>query len=107
MRPRLAAENRILRLLDIAEMPEPADGERVELVRASVTDLAAMERACEGVDAVIHLGGHSLERPWADIVDVNINGTYHVFEAARRQGVPRVVFASSNHAVGFVPRSAG
>ncbi|MGO1054326.1 NAD-dependent epimerase/dehydratase family protein [Crossiella sp. CA198] len=107
MRPRLARDGRILRLLDIAELPPAGAGEAVELVTASVTDMAAMEAACAGVSAVIHLGGHSLEREWADILDVNINGTYTVFEAARRQGVPRVVFASSNHAVGFAPRADG
>ncbi|GGP40514.1 NAD-dependent epimerase/dehydratase family protein [Saccharothrix coeruleofusca] len=107
MRPRLAAPDRVLRLLDIAEMPPAAPGERVELVTASVTDQAAMEAACEGVDAVIHLGGHSLERPWAQILDVNIDGTHTVLEAARRRGVGRVVLASSNHAVGFHPRSRG
>jgi uronate dehydrogenase len=107
MRTRLARPDRILRLLDIAELPEPADGEQVERMRASVTDMAAMEEACSDVDAVIHLGGHSREQPWQDILDVNINGTYTVLEAARRQGVPRLVFASSNHAVGFHPMSAG
>lgn len=104
LRPRLAAPDRVLRLLDVAEVP-PGDG--VEVLRASITDLAAMEAACEGVSAVIHLGGHSLERPWPDVLDVNINGTYSVLEAARRQGVPRVVLASSNHAVGFHPRAGG
>ncbi|AHI00232.1 NAD(P)-dependent oxidoreductase [Kutzneria viridogrisea] len=104
MRPRLAAPGRTLRLLDIAELPPAGDGEQVELVRASVTDQAAMQAACTGVDAVIHLGGHSLEQPWEQILDVNINGTHTVLEAARRAGVPRVVLASSNHAVGFEPR---
>jgi hypothetical protein len=98
MRPRLARPGRTLRLLDIAPLT-PGEGE--EAVTASVTDLAAVEAACAGVDAVIHLGGISLEAAWADILDVNINGTYTVFEAARRAGVPRVIFASSNHAVGF------
>jgi uronate dehydrogenase len=107
MRSRLAAHGRVLRLLDIGEMPPAADGEAVELVRASVTDQAAMEAACEGVDAVIHLGGHSLERPWEQILDVNINGTHTVLEAARRQGVRRVVLASSNHAVGYYERASG
>ncbi|TQM80218.1 NAD-dependent epimerase/dehydratase family protein [Saccharothrix saharensis] len=107
MRTRLAAPDRTLRLLDIAPLPAAADGERVELVTASVTDQAAMEEACAGVDAVIHLGGHSLERPWAEILDVNINGTHVVLEAARRAGVSRVVLASSNHAVGYYERADG
>lgn len=107
MRTRLAADGRTLRLLDIAGLPAPGDGERVEVVQASVTDTDAMERACAGADAVIHLGGHSLEQVWSEILDVNINGTYVVLEAARRQGVKRVVLASSNHAVGYVPKAAG
>jgi nucleoside-diphosphate-sugar epimerase len=65
-----------------------------------------MTRACAGVDAGIHLAGQRDEAPWERILDLNINGTCVVLDAARRAGVPRVVFASSNHAVGFVPRSA-
>ncbi|GAA0244262.1 NAD(P)-dependent oxidoreductase [Saccharothrix mutabilis subsp. mutabilis] len=107
MRTRLAAPGRVLRLLDIGEQPPAADGEAVEVVRASVTDQAAMDAACEGVDAVIHLGGHSLEQPWAQILEVNVNGTHVVLEAARRNGVRRVVLASSNHAVGFYERASG
>jgi uronate dehydrogenase len=80
-----------LRLLDV----EPAG------IRASVTDLDAMVEACTGMDALVHLGGISGEDTWVRIRDTNIDGTYCAFEAARRAGVRRVVFASSNHAVGF------
>ena len=102
LRPRLARPDRTLRLLDIAEL---AAGPGEEQLRASVTDLAAMTAACQGADAVIHLGGIPTEAPWDRILEVNIQGTYVVFEAARRAGVPRVIFASSNHAVGFTPRA--
>jgi nucleoside-diphosphate-sugar epimerase len=98
LRPRLARPGRTLRLLDLAEIT-PGEGE--EFVHGSVTDPDAMIEACQGADAVIHLGGISGEAPWDRILDVNIHGTYTVFEAARRARVPRVVFASSNHAVGF------
>src|ERR1700733_10883045 len=105
LRPRLARPGRVLRLLDVVPLPGgPGAGE--EAITASVTDLAAMTAACADADAIIHLGGISTEDAWAPILDVNINGTYTVFEAARRAGVPRVVFASSNHAVGFTPRDA-
>jgi NAD(P)-dependent dehydrogenase (short-subunit alcohol dehydrogenase family) len=107
LRPRLARPGRTLRLLDTAPLPPAAPGEDAETIRASVTDLAALEAACEGASAVIHLGGHSREADWPAILDTNINGTWTVFEAARRAGVPRVVFASSNHAVGFHPREDG
>jgi nucleoside-diphosphate-sugar epimerase len=98
LRPRLAKQGRTLRLLDL---PEITQGEGEEAIQGSITDPDAMIEACQGVDAVIHLGGISGEAPWERILDVNINGTYTVFEAARRAEVPRVVFASSNHAVGF------
>jgi uronate dehydrogenase len=103
LRDRLARPDRVLRLVDTAPL-EPAPGE--EAIQASVTDLTAMTAACAGAQAVIHLGGISGEAPWEQIADVNINGTYVVFEAARREQVSRVIFASSNHAVGFAPRDS-
>jgi hypothetical protein len=65
-----------------------------------------MTAACAGADAVIHLAGIAAEASWPRILEANINGSYVAFEAARRAGTPRVIFASSNHAVGFTPRSA-
>ena len=58
----------------------------------------------EGADAVLHFGGHSVEGPWETILQANIAGCYTLFEAAWQAGVKRIVFASSNHAVGFYPR---
>lgn len=69
-------------------------------------DSAALERALDGVEAVVHLAAISSEAPFAEILAANIDGTYRLFEAARRCGVRRVVYASSNHAVGFTPRTA-
>jgi uronate dehydrogenase len=98
MRPRLARPGRTLRLLDIEPL-EAGPGE--EAIQGSVTDLAEFTEAARGADAIIHLGGKSGEAPWEQILQINIDGTYKAFEAARRAGVPRVIFASSNHAVGF------
>ena len=105
LRPRLARPGRTLRLLDMRAARRPA-GPGEEVVVASATDMAAMTKACAGADAVIHLAGIAGEAPWERILETNIQGTYTAFEAARRAGVPRVIFASSNHAVGFTPRSA-
>jgi uronate dehydrogenase len=101
MRPRLARPDRVLRLLDVQPIAPAAPGEQVEIVTGSVTDPEVMAAACRDVDALIHLGGISREDSWERILDVNIDGTHTVLEAARRAGVPRVVLASSNHAVGF------
>jgi len=106
LRPRLARPGRTLRLLDTAPLPAGPAGPGEESVTASVADLDAMTAACTGVDAVIHLAAISGEAAWERILAVNIEGTYAAFEAARRAGVPRVVYASSNHAAGFTPRSA-
>ena len=87
------------------DTPPPDTAPDEERVTASVTDLDAMTAACAGVDAVIHLAAIADEAPWERIAAVNIEGTYVAFEAARRAGVRRVIYASSNHAVGFAPRS--
>jgi NAD(P)-dependent dehydrogenase (short-subunit alcohol dehydrogenase family) len=104
LRRSLRQPDRHLRLLDIAVQGTAEADEDVELIVASCTDEVAMLKACEGVDVVLHLGGLSTGGyAWEEYLDVNVNGTFNVFEAARRCGVPRVVFASSNHAVGFLP----
>ncbi|WP_040808019.1 NAD-dependent epimerase/dehydratase family protein [Nocardia concava] len=101
MRPRLARPDRVLRLLDLAPLDPPAPGERVETVTGSLTDPDVMAAACADVDAIIHLGGISREDDWSRILEVNIDGTHTVLEAARAAGVRKVVLASSNHAVGY------
>jgi uronate dehydrogenase len=101
IRPLLRAAYPSLRLSDIADL-EPQAGE--EFVKADLADLAAMERLCAGVDGVIHLGASSVEDRWEPILANNLIGAYHLFEAARRQGVQRVVFATTNHVVGFYRR---
>src|SRR5215813_10759627 len=91
--------------LRLSDIKEPADlGPDEEFVPAELARIEDVERAVDGVDGVIHLGGFSVEGPWETILQANIIGCYNLFEAARRKGVKRVVFASSNHAVGFYPR---
>jgi uronate dehydrogenase len=68
-----------------------------------VTNPAHLDAALHGVDAIVHLAGQPTEAPWPVIRDANIEGTVQLFEAARRHGVGRVVYASSNHAAGFTP----
>lgn len=77
------------------------DAGQVPTLVADVGDLAAIRPAFDGMDAVVHLASlPSVQTPWAEIRDVNIEGTYNAFEAARQAGVPAVVFASSNHTIG-------
>ena len=90
-----------LRLVDLKPLGEPAtEGE--EFVQADVSDLAAMEQAAQDVQAVIHLAGNpSTSGTWDEMRGPNIEGTYCVYEAARRAGATKVILASSNHVMGF------
>lgn len=102
LRDGLPARGWSLRCSDVADLGSAGADE--ELRPADLTDLGAVLDVVRGVDAVVHLGGQSGEAAYDEIRRVNIDGTYHVLEAARRHGVRRVVIASSNHAVGFTPR---
>jgi uronate dehydrogenase len=75
-----------------------------QFVRADVSKMADCLRITRGVDAIVHLGGYSVEGPWAGILSANIIGCYNVFEAARQNGVKRIIFPTSNHAMGFYRR---
>jgi uronate dehydrogenase len=102
LRPLLTAVYPDLVLSDLKQPPNLAPNET--FVAADLTRMDEVERACDSVDGIIHLGGFAVEGPWDAILQANIIGCYHLFEAARRKGVKRVVFASSNHAIGFYPR---
>lgn len=91
--------------LVLSDIRTPADLAANETFKpADLADLAQVEAICEGIDGILHFGGHAIEGTWEQILQANIIGCYNLFEAARRQGVQRVVFASSNHAIGFYPR---
>lgn len=96
MRKLLPAYGYELRLFDVAPIPDAPDA-----IAADLADRAAVREAVRGVDAVIHLAGISLESSFEKILHANIEGTYHLYEAAREEGVGRIVFASSNHAIGY------
>ncbi|MDX3615209.1 NAD-dependent epimerase/dehydratase family protein [Streptomyces europaeiscabiei] len=102
MRDLLPAHGYELRLMDLL----PVEG-APDAITADLADKDALREAVRGVDAIIHLAGISLEASFEKILRANIEGTYNLYEAARAEGVPRIVFASSNHAVGFTPRPIG
>ncbi|MGY3683539.1 NAD-dependent epimerase/dehydratase family protein [Streptomyces sp. TE33382] len=98
MRGLLPAYGYGLRLFDVA----PVEGEP-DAITADLGDREALRAAVRGTDAVIHLAGISLEASFDRILRANIEGTYNLYEAAREEGVRRVVFASSNHVIGYTP----
>ncbi len=76
-----------------------------EVVVGDLADLDRLTEAAQGVDVIVHLGGVADEASYEAIRTANIDGTFNVYEAARRAGVRRVIYASSNHIVGFHPAS--
>ncbi len=92
----------VLRVSDLRTLKKINKEE--QFVRADISKMSDALRITKGVDAVIHLGGYSVEGPWEGILNANIIGCYNVFEAARRNGVKRILFPTSNHATGFYRR---
>ncbi|WP_397449967.1 NAD-dependent epimerase/dehydratase family protein [Pseudomonas sp. NA-150] len=103
LRKRLKPFTRVLRLSDIADIA-PALDESEEIYYCDLADKKAVDELVQGVDAILHFGGVSTERSFEDILGANICGVFHIYEAARRHGVKRVIFASSNHVIGFYPQ---
>lgn len=99
LRPLLAPMAKTLRLSDIVAIGDA--GPEDEVVLADLTDPVAVDAMVEGADAIVHLGGVAVEASWAKIRPANIDGVYNLYEAARRHGNPRIIFASSNHAIGY------
>jgi len=88
----------------LSDVKEPDDLKGPHFRKADLASLEETAAAVAGVDGIVHLGGYSVEGPWDSILSANIIGCYNLFEAARIAGVKRIIFASSNHAVGFHPR---
>jgi len=101
LRRELAAKYRIV-ASDLRALKEKFTGQTFK--RADISKMSDALRITRDVDAVVHLGGYSVEGPWAEILNANIVGCYNVFEAARRNGVKRILFPTSNHAVGYYRR---
>ncbi len=107
LRDRLKANCDMLRLSDRQEACSklgPAQDHEV-IVPADLADAVQVDRAVQGCQAIVHMGGMSVEGPFEPILQANILGVYNLYEAARNHRVKRVVFASSNHVTGFYKQS--
>ncbi len=105
LRTGLAPLATTIRLTDRADMGEANANE--EIAPCELGDFDAVMKVVEGCDAVVHFGAAPVERPWAEVLESSIKGGYNVYEAARRHGIKRIVYASSIHAVGYVRREEG
>lgn len=99
LRGPLKANCATLRLSDRVDLGPAGPGEEVML--ADLADADAVQAMLVGVDAVVHMGGIPVEGPFGPILQANIIGVYNLYEAARRSGTRRIVFASSNHVTGY------
>jgi nucleoside-diphosphate-sugar epimerase len=78
-----------------------------EVVQADITDFDSLLKAMEGIEAVVHLAADARdEAPWDSILNLNLIGTYNIFESAHRCGIKKIVYASSNHACGFAVKES-
>ncbi|MBT5413191.1 MAG: NAD(P)-dependent oxidoreductase [Rhodospirillaceae bacterium] len=94
-----------IRLTDRKEISAASGNE--EIMQCDLGDFDAVMKVVEGCDAVVHFGAAPVERPWADVLNSSIIGGYNVYEAVRRHGIKRIVYASSIHAVGYCRREEG
>ena len=92
----------VLRLSHRRPFGDAQPGE--EIVLANLDNYDEVDAAMEGVDAVIHLGGKAEEGTWDVVLKSNVMGAFNTFEAARRHGVKRFIFASTNHLIGYYRR---
>lgn len=103
MRKRLSGIADVIRLADVVALTPEHDGE--ECVQCDLADASAVRAMVADCDGILHLGGIPVERPFDEILHANIIGMYNLYEAARAHGHPRILFASSNHTVGFYPQT--
>jgi uronate dehydrogenase len=94
--------------LRVTDIHDPGRGDGSDEVHVGdLADAAFVDRlfADGSVKAVIHCAGYPREADWDLLMGPNIQASINIFEAARRMGTDRVIYASSNHATGFYPRS--
>lgn len=103
---RAALHERGVRLTSTDVRPFTPLGPDERTSRIDLSDFDALTAEFAEANGVIYLGGIPDEEDFHDLAEVNIVGTYHVLEAARRAGVPRVVYASSNRLTGMYPSAA-
>jgi uronate dehydrogenase len=99
LRKSISAQGYSLRSCDINTIAPPLPGE--DIVLGDLRSAEDVTRMVAGADTVVHFGGVPEEDAFEVLLPSNIVGNYNVFEQARRAGVRRIVFASSNHATGF------
>jgi uronate dehydrogenase len=101
LRPHLARRAEGLRSTDLRAFGPALAGE--EIMLGDLADAAAVDRLVRGTSAILHFGAIGVEDSFERILQANIRATYNIFEATRRHGIKRIVYASSIHVIGLYP----
>jgi uronate dehydrogenase len=101
LRERIKPWADVIRVSDIKELAPAGPGE--EVVQCDLGDRQAVMALLDGVDAVLHFGGVSVEDEFETIMHANILGLHHLYEGVHKLGIRRVIYASSSHVVGYYP----
>lgn len=99
LRERIKPYCKNIRISDIVDIHDVNFDE--EFINVDLKNANDVDKLIEGVDGILHFGAISIERPFEEILQANIIGVYNLYEAARKHGTRRIVFASSNHVTGF------
>lgn len=103
-RDRLGHLAKTVRVSARGDLGKARDNE--EIVNCDLGDKDAVEALVEGCDGIVHMGGQPVEATWEIVKNANIDGVFNLYEGARKSSVrPRIVFASSVHAIGFHKQS--
>jgi nucleoside-diphosphate-sugar epimerase len=82
-----------VRVQTMSFTPIPEDKMRL----ADLSDYDAVQRMVEGMDVIVHMAASpDGDAPWETVLQSNIVGSYHLFEASRQAGVKRILYASTN-----------
>lgn len=103
LREKLKSMTNVLRVSDIGNLGDAQVDE--EIVICNLSDRQAVYELVRDCDAIVHMGGVSVERPFDEILEANIKGVFNIYEAARKHNVKRIIFPSSVHAVGYYKQS--
>jgi len=103
LRPALAPLCKELRLVD--KSPAEVVHANESAFALDLNDEAGLKTALAGCSAVVHFAGYPREAEWNVLLAANIQGVINLWDAAHAAGVGRIIYASSNHAVGLYPHS--
>ena len=101
LRPRLLAHGIALRSSALDPLTPLSDAETI--CHGDLRDPAVVDQTLNNIEVLIHMAGTSVEKPLPEIIENNLRALFEVYEGARRHGVRRVIFASSNHTIGMTP----